>query len=251
MLNRHENMLKLIKLNEQMSFAELKKAFSDVSEMTIRRDIDQLEHEKKVLRVPGGVKSIESVVDFIEDRYALRSIENLEFKKEIALKAVSLIKPRMCIFLDSGSTTTAFAHLFPDIECLVYTTGLTCAIELSKLKKVKTVMLGGWVNKNSLSTYGSIETLGLNCLNFNLSFVGVTGFDEKAGFTTGISDEASIKQIASQRSKQRVVLMDSLKIGHILPCTFAEPKDVDIVISDSNIDLKTKKYFEFHGVTLL
>lgn len=249
--NRHETMLQIIQSKGQISIAELKKYFPDISEMTIRRDIDQLEQEKQVLRIHGGVKSITSVLNFVEDRYAMRSIENQEQKLEIAQKAVSLIKPKMCIFLDSGSTTTTLAQVFPDVECIVYTTGLTCALELARLKNARIVMVGGWVNPNSLCTYGSYDIANLRRSNFDLCLMGVTGYTNEAGFTTGLYDEAELKRTALQRSQKRVILMDSQKIGKAFPCTFAEPEDMDVVISDKKLDEETKKIFLEKEIVLL
>lgn len=249
--NRQESMLQLIREKGQVSIAELKIFFPDVSEMTIRRDIDQFKIKKQVLRVPGGVKSIESVIEFVEDRYAMRSLENNDLKQMIVQKAIGFIKPHMCIFLDSGSTTTLLAHMFPDVECIVCTTGITCAYELSKLKNVKTIMFGGWVNSNSLSTYGNCDMSNIFRSNFDIAFMGVTGYDDHAGFTTGMYDEGVLKRTVIGRSKSSVFLMDSSKIGRIFPSTFAEVEDVDFLISDENINVETRKKLEEKGVVLL
>lgn len=251
MVNRRECMLQLVREKGEVSMTEFKKEFPNVSEMTIRRDIEFLDQNKLIVRVHGGAKSIESVVSYTEDRYTIRSIKNADLKKNIAQKAVKLIKPHTSIFLDSGTTTTALAQVFPDIECLACTSGLTCAIELARLKNVQIIMSGGRVNTNSLSTYGNYDMENLRNMNFDIAFLGATGCTEKAEFTTGIYEEGVLKRTVISRSQCCVMLMDSHKFGKAYPCTFAEMSDVDILISDEELNPAFAEQLRGKGVALM
>ena len=109
-------------LKETVSFAQIKKKFPNVSEMTLRTDLKALDEEKKILRVHGGAKSVQVIVG--TDGFLNRkSVYNISEKKEIARKALALLKPDTTVFLDSGSTATAFAEQIPDDSYLIYTTG--------------------------------------------------------------------------------------------------------------------------------
>lgn len=91
-------------------------------------------------------------------------------KTEIAKKAKQLILPDTAIFLDSGSTTTELARIFPDQSNLIYTTGLSCATELANLTKPVIMLTGGQLNRYSISMYGISAIRELEQVNFHQTF---------------------------------------------------------------------------------
>lgn len=251
MATRRDRILDLIRKEGEVNFAKLKSTFPNVSDMTLRRDLEMLDQEKLIVRVHGGARSISTVIGFAEDVYSKRSIENSEQKTLIANKAISLIQPDMSIFLDSGSTTTTLAHVIPDVNCLIYTSGVTCALELARLTAANVHLTGGQLNFNSLSTYGSYMVGQLECVNFNIVFLGATGYSPSTGFTTGLYDESELKRMVMKKAQKIVVLMDSSKVGKILPYTFAKPGDIDMVISDGNLAPETIKQLQEKEVIVL
>ena len=105
---RRNAIVQLINEKETVTFAQLKEEFPDVSEMTLRTDLKCLDQEKKILRVHGGARSVQVIIG--TDGFLNRkSFHNISEKKEIARKALSLLKPDTTFFLDSGSTATVFA----------------------------------------------------------------------------------------------------------------------------------------------
>ncbi|NMB11270.1 MAG: DeoR/GlpR transcriptional regulator [Firmicutes bacterium] len=233
---RRKRMVELIRQEGEVSIARLKECFSDVSEMTLRRDLEFLDRNKQIVRVYGGAKSIGAVVGLSEEVYAKRSRDNVEEKNLIAKKALRLLQPNMSVFVDSGSTTTALTHIMPDKEFLIYTSGITCAVELARLSKSTVYLLGGELSRNSLSTQGSQPAREIECVNFDIAFLGVTGFTLEKGFTTGLSDDCRLKRTVIDRTREIVVLMDSSKIGKVLPYTFAQLDQIDTVVVDEKID---------------
>lgn len=109
--------------------------------MTLRTDLKALDEARRVVRVHGGVKSVEQVVG-TDDLLSRRSARNAEAKQIIAEKAAALLRPNTTLFLDSGSTATAVARCIPDQPMLIYTSGLSCAMELAKLEKAPCVPAG-------------------------------------------------------------------------------------------------------------
>lgn len=93
--------------------------------MTLRTDLRALDKARRVVRVHGGVKSVEQVVG-TDDLLSRRTARNAEAKQIIAEKALALLRPNTALFLDSGSTTTAVARCIPDQPMLIYTSGLHC-----------------------------------------------------------------------------------------------------------------------------
>lgn len=241
----------LVRQKGEVSISELKAHFPEVSEMTLRRDLDFLDQRGHVVRVHGGVKSLECIVGLSEDTYSKRSAENMEQKNLISKKALGLFKPNTSIFLDSGTTTTALSRVMPDQPCDIFTTGVTCAVELANLEKPRVFLAGGNLNKVSLSTVGSQVTSQIGNVNFDIAFLGVTGFTPENGFTTALFDECELKKNAIKKASRVVLLMDSAKIGKVLTYTFASYEDVDVIVSDGNMDQDIIRLMNEKGIEII
>lgn len=228
---RRSAIVDFINQHSSITFAELKKEFAGVSEMTLRTDLRTLDRESRIIRVHGGAKSMETVVG--NDPYlGSREVRNVEAKQIIVEKALRLIHPGSTLFLDSGSTTTMLAKNLPNQPLLIYTSSITCAAELARLDQVRVYLPGGAMNRFSMSICGTRGIEELEKVNFDLALLGVTSFSEKAGFTCGSAEEAVLKRTALSRADQRYVLMDSSKIGTRNPFTFGLLNEVDGVVTD-------------------
>ena len=183
---RRNAIAELVNKHGTVSFSQIKEQFPNVSEMTLRTDLKALDAAKEIVRIHGGAKSVQLVIG-TDDYLTRRSVRNIQAKQEIAKKAKQLILPDTAIFLDSGSTTTELARIFPDQSNLIYTTGLSCATELANLTKPVIMLTGGQLNRYSISMYGISAIRELEQVNFHQTFLGVTGYSMKAGFTCGNS----------------------------------------------------------------
>lgn len=231
---RRNAIVELINENESVSFSQIKDAFPNVSEMTLRTDLKFLDEAKRIVRIHGGAKSVQMVIG-TDDYLSKRFVRSIPEKQRIAQKAVALLQPDTTIFLDSGSTTTMLARQLPDQSNLIYTTGLSCATELANLSKPTVMLPGGCLNRYSQSVYGILAVKELERVNFCQTFLGVTNYREGAGFTCGSSDEAVLKQTAIRQAEQTIVLMDSTKIGGVSTFHICGLEDVDVVVSDGNL----------------
>lgn len=234
METRRNAIVNLINEKGTVTFAEIKENFSNVSEMTLRTDLKFLDAEKRILRIHGGAKSVQTLIES-DDFLSRRFVRSTEEKRIIAKKAMGLLKENGTVYLDSGSTATMFAELMPDEARLIYTTGLTCATELSSFSKPTVMIPGGKLNRYSQSVYGFSAIKELERVNFDQAFMGVTGFDMTSGFACMMSDEAILKQTAIRQSAQVIILMDSSKIGKKCSYTFCNFSDIDIIISDGRL----------------
>ena len=234
MAERRELIVDLINNEGSVTFAQLKRAFPDVSEMTLRTDLKALDKNRQIIRVHGGAKSVGFAVgtdDLLARRVSRRSAE----KTVIAQKATGLIRAGHTIFTDSGSTTTALAAAMEDMNLLVFTNSLTVASELARLEHVMAFMVGGRLNRYSMSTMGARAIEAVRSMTFDQVFLGVTGYRRGEGFSCGSDDEAVFKQTLLERSNERIVLMDSSKEGR--PSTFkiGDLRDIDTVVSDDGL----------------
>lgn len=250
MKQRREGIVELVNNEGAVSFAKIKAAFPDVSEMTLRNDLKYLDQEHRIVRVYGGAKSVEVVIG-TDDLFYKRSSRNVEKKRIITEKALELMHPGTSVFLDSGTTVTQLARVLPDQPYLVFTSGISCALELSRLTQSQIHVIGGRMNRYSLSVNGINSVREVERVNFNIAFLGVTGYNSETGFNCGVEEESELKKAVIRRAEKTVVLMDSQKVGIVNTFTFATLREVDVVISDDELDQETRALFESHGIEVL
>lgn len=247
---RRQHIVELVNQYGYLNFSQLKENFPDTSEMTLRTDLKVMDQEKKIVRIHGGAKSVQQVIG-TDDYLNRRSVRHLAEKEMIARKAIELLKADAAVFIDSGSTTTAMARLFPDQSNLIYTTGLSCATELAGLSKPTVMVPGGKLNRYSISVYGTSVVKELERVNFHQTFLGVTNYTLQTGFTCGNNEEAVLKRTAIEQAEQVIVLMDSSKVGIKGTYSICGLEDVDIVVSDGQLPKEFQAECERRNVTIL
>ena len=250
MESRREAICALVNERKNVTFAEIKEAFPQVSDMTIRTDLRVLDEKKRIVRIHGGAKSVETLLAN-DDVLGTRSVRNVDEKKLIARKAVKLIRPNMTIFIDSGSTTTQMCSIIPDIPCFIMTNSISCAAELIHLTQAKVVITGGMMNRNSLSITGFAAAQTIASVNFDIAFIGATTYRTDIGFACGSGEDNIIKQQVIGRSERNVILLDSSKIGKKSSFTTCMLNQVDCVVSDDRISEKFAEECRQSGVELL
>ena len=248
--DRHDRIESIVNQEGSVTIASLKRHFPNISDMTLRRDLESMDKANRIIRVHGGARSLQPSVG-MEDDYLRRDLLHVVDKQEIAQKTLSLIRPNTCFFIDSGTTATAVCRALPQERYLIYTSGLSCAKELKKLEKSEVYLLGGKLNTASLSTYGSAALDSIQNVHFYLAIVGSTGFDYTSGFTAENAEDAKLKREVLRRAEKRVVVMDSSKVGRVSTYTFAMPEDIDILVSDSRLDEDTKQRLIRSNVRLI
>ncbi|MDO4803723.1 MAG: DeoR/GlpR family DNA-binding transcription regulator [Lachnospiraceae bacterium] len=234
MEERREAIVALVNERSSITFAEIKKELQNVSDMTIRTDLKALDKAKRIVRIHGGAKSVENVIGN-DDLLGRRAVRNVEAKQIIARKATSLVRPNTTVFIDSGSTTTEFANIFPDVNCVIFTNSLSCAVELCRLTNARVYVLGGLMNRNSLSAVGHAVLQEMEPVNFDAAFLGTTSFTYDLGFTCESAEDNAVKRAALSKAAQTVVLMDSSKIGRRGSFTMCGLDKVTDIVMDDNV----------------
>jgi len=229
---RREKLLRYIEENEAATLKEMKALFPDVSLMTLHRDLEYLEEQGAILRVRGGAQAIGAAV---EPRFEAREQENSGSKNIIAQKALTLIKPGSVIFLDAGTTSFALARIIPDINVNIFTIGPNIAVELMKLDNPSINICGGNLNRANLALSGQSTLDMIAEINIDTAFIGTGGYTHENGFTGGKESEARTKSLVIKKARTVVALMDSSKLGRILPFTFAKLSDFNYVINDGRL----------------
>lgn len=247
--SRRNAIVEWINEKGEITFAQLKETFPYVSDMTLRTDLKNLDDNKRIVRVHGGARSVDLVVG-TDDYLGRRSVRNVGAKKTIIMKAKDLVRPGTAIFLDSGSTTTMLAAELADQPNLIVTSSISCAMELAGLEQPKVLIPGGMLNRYSMSICG-VQGIGeLRNMHFDLAFMGVTSYDENAGFACNVYEESLLKQTVMRNAVKTIVLMDSSKVGKHSTFTCGSLKDVDVVISDGRLPASFLEACKEQGVEI-
>jgi len=250
MEQRREKMVEMINRERSVSFAQLKQAFRPVSDMTLRRDLEYLDRQKRIIRTHGGARSVE-VLAGTDDLYLQRSTRNASGKRQIAEKAVQQLQRNTAIFLDSGSTCTEFAKQIPDGPYMIFTTSLSCALELSRLQEAQVHLIGGRVNAASLCVNGAATLRELEDVNFQTVFLGAMGFTIGRGFTCGSEEDCAVKRLVIRRGEKVIMLMDAQKIDITGTFTFAEAGSIDVLVTDGALPERAAHIFEKNNVEIV
>ncbi len=235
--------------NGKVTLHELECAFPNVSSMTLRRDLNRLEEDNAVLRVSGGAISVNTVLRAKEADFSERINYNTAEKLEIADKAVKIVEPNSCVFIDGGSTTTYFARALPDDNFYVLTNALTIAETILRKEKPTVSLLGGDLRKNTFITVGQTCTDYVDKINIQTAVMTATGFIKETGaFTCGNQAEAEVKRSVIKKADHVIMLLDSSKVNKKTPYTFAYLSDVDCMVVDSNFSKELKNIIEEKGI---
>lgn len=247
MQQRRQQITELINREGQVSFAELKRAFPDISEMTLRTDLKYLDEQNAIVRIHGGAKSIDTIAG-TDGFLASRTLHNQDSKKNIAQKAVALLRGKSSVFLDSGSTTTVFSRYLPDEPRQIYTCGLSCAVELAALSQPTVHIVGGRMNRYSLSVAGSASVLELKNRYFDICFLGATSFSPERGFCCESEEDCILKRVALAQSDYTVMLMDSSKFGRRNTHSICPASGVNAIVTDDQLTPQQREYFLHQGI---
>lgn len=245
MKERRDAIRRYIELHGEVSIAELAREFNSWSEMTIRRDLDFLADSRAVILTRGGARRMPSSFGISEDVYSERETRNADSKRQLALKAASLIEPGTGIFIDAGTTAMALARVLPDYSNVVVVSAPNIALEIAVNKaKPNIILLGGALSRRAMSVSDPEAERQLANLNIDTAFLATSGFDEDAGFSVGSKADAMLKRAVIARSRRVVMLLDSSKIGAAMPFTFARPEEVDLLVTDNGIPPAVRKKLE-------
>ena len=229
---RQEQMKEYIEQKNVVTIRELQQLFSDVSLMTIHRDLDALEAGGTVVKFRGGAKSVRHAGD---PEFNVRMRENTAGKVIIADKAIPLIQPNTSIFLDASTTNLALAKKLSDMNLNIFTTGPSVALELCRLHNPVVSVCCGTINRKNLAVSGQNTLEMLDRINIDIAFIGVSGCSLDAGFTCGTESDMLVKRKVIQKARTTVLMCGKEKLSALMPYTFAKFEDIDYLISDAQL----------------
>jgi len=231
---RHELILKSIQETGSVTILGMAKACG-VSEMTLRRDLDELDKQNLLSRTHGGATSIDQLdglsIDLVEPNINNRTTQNREAKLAIAQCAVNIIDSSQTIALDVGSTTFELAVLLQNMPLRVFTNSLRIASRLGQ-SRPSVYVPGGQIGGVEPAIIGAQAIGLLNNFNFDIAFIGAAGLKNDALFDYSPED-SEIKRALINRAEMVVVLLDCSKFERPSVVKFSELSDIDMLITDS------------------
>lgn len=251
---KRERILEIAELLDKrgkLTLEQLAEHFPGVSHMTLRRDMLQLEKEGRIIRVRGGAMSVREVQKTSGVPYTKKTTMHTDEKIIIAQKAAELIDEGASIFIDGGSTALYLAKEMPDRYCNVFTNGLAVATELAKKKNVVVNLLGGQLIKENLSTASYFSSLYFTDTNFELAIISAAAFTPENGFSCSSQIEAELLRVICKKAKFLYMMLDSSKIGHIKPHTFAHASDINVLITDNDFPDALKDEFKKMDIVVI
>ena len=206
---RKQLILEKVMKDKFVSLEYLVKALN-TSESTVRRDLDELESERKLRRVHGGAESLHFLQE--EESNQEKSIKNIQEKTKIAQKAASLIQEYDVIFIDAGTTNELLVNELHDPSVTVVTNSIHHATKLVE-RNIPTVIIGGVVKRSTDASIGGVALNQIGQLNFDKAFIGMNGIDD-GFFTTPDMEEGAVKRAILENAKKTYVLADASKLGN-------------------------------------
>lgn len=224
---RMSDILELLEKKKSVTVAELMQKLN-ASESTIRRDLNALDAQGKLVKVHGGAIAAGSVYCAMEADMSSKQDMNREEKTEIARYAASLIGPDDFVYLDAGTTTEMMIEFITQRHAVFVTNAILHAKMLSSMG-IRTYILGGEFKLRTEAVVGEEAILNLSKFNFTKGFFGTNGVNRRNGFTTPDINEALLKQKAMECCRERFVLADESKFDQIAPVTFSTFENATVI----------------------
>ncbi|GGG01660.1 DeoR/GlpR family DNA-binding transcription regulator [Paenibacillus abyssi] len=233
---RKNGIIELINQRDKILVPELVRYFN-VSPATIRNDLRELEQLGLLKRTHGGALSVGIPTVGFEKENEIKGHNFLTQKQSIARKAMELIDDGDVIVLDAGTTSIELAKLFHEKSNItVVVNDLDIADCFEGMEGIQVLVIGGILRKKFHCTIGPFATKTLNELNVDKAFLSTNSFSIEKGCTTPDVSHAEIKQTMAKIASQVFVLCDSSKIGINSFVQFAALTEIDMLITDKDID---------------
>jgi DeoR family transcriptional regulator of aga operon len=230
---RRERMLELIGRAGFARVSDLSEAFQ-VSDVTVRSDLDALDREHSIRRVHGG--AVLRIAGAREASFEEALESSADEKRRIGQAAAAMVAPGSSVLLDVGTTTTAIARALVEREELedvtVITNGLTIALELERaIPRFTVVVTGGTLRPLQHSLVEPLAAVLLERVHADLAFIGCTGVHPAGGITNVNLPEADLKRAMVGSAERAVVVADGSKLGRTHLGRIATVDDVSELIT--------------------
>jgi len=244
---RKAAIVELLQEKESVRIRDLASRF-EVSQMTIRRDLDEMAENGMVIRTHGGAIPSERL-RFLES--ALCDATVSPEKVAIGKLAASLVSSGQTIMVDAGTTALEVARSLPQSMRITVATTSLCVAQLLHDSPIDVLLLGGFLRKEFPSMYGPMTESMLGGFHVDTLFIGCDGASSVDGFYTTEARISSLEQTMIRIAERVVLVSESSKFGRRAFVRYATPGDVDVVVTDGSLSDQDRHNLEEQGVEVL
>ncbi len=242
---RQEFILHQLNLHNKILCADLSNKMG-VSDDTIRRDLQELAQEDKLIKVHGGALSKSFHTAF--DR---KMVYNLEDKHIIAQKTAALVQSGMYILTSGGTSILEFAKsLDSNLNATFFTCSLNAAIEFAHHPSIEVVMIGDKVSKDSMLTTGASAVQTIESVQADLCILGINSLDTQFGLSENDWEVVQIKKAMIKASKKTICIGISEKLNSQQKIKVANLDEIDILITELDPNDPILLPFKHKGLTI-
>mgnify|MGYP000730915045 FL=1 len=242
---RQEFILHQLNLHNKILCADLSNKMG-VSDDTIRRDLQELALEDKLIKVHGGALSKSFHTAF--DR---KMVYNLEDKHIIAQKTAALVQSGMYILTSGGTSILEFAKsLDSNLNATFFTCSLNAAIEFAHHPSIEVVMIGDKVSKDSMLTTGASAVQTIESIQADLCILGINSLDTQFGLSENDWEVVQIKKAMIKASKKTICIGISEKLNSQQKIKVANLDEIDILITELDPNDPILLPFKHKGLTI-
>lgn len=250
---QEERLLKLIeylKTNGSGSFKELSEMLG-ISEVTVRKDLAELERRKAAKLVRGGVVWEKS--DLTRAVSETRDIMNREEKQELVKCLGELVENGYAVSLNGGTTTVEAAKFLAENynNLIVITNNLNVVDVLREKEDFQVILTGGIYYEKENTIIGRQSEIDMSLYNVDLAIIAVNGISLKKGITDFRIEESGIINAMIKNAKKTAVIADHSKFERISCINVCPLESIDYVITDSGIDKSTITKYSKQGVNII
>jgi len=231
-VERQREIVALVDRERSVRVTSLARLFQ-VTEETIRRDLEKLEAEGKLLRSHGGAVSRSGGHEL---SYAERELSFFAEKTAIAREAVKLVEEGDTILIDASTTAFQMARMLPDMTLTVLTNSMQVCIELTNRPRMRVVCTGGTLSPPSLSFVGFRAEQMLSEYHIHRLFFSCSGVDFEHGLSDINESQAVLKQKMMSVTDQTYLLVDKSKFGVKSLKRFGKVTDIKTIITNDSVD---------------
>ncbi len=243
---RHDLIMRHINLHNRVLTTDLVQLIN-VSEDTIRRDLQELAEKDQLYKVHGGAlsKSYQSTFDD-------STVYAKEAKLSIGKKAISLIIDGMVVLTGGGTTVIELVKQLPEhLHATFFTISPLVAIELAKYPRIEVILIGGLFSKNSQVTYGGQVINQLSEIKADLCLLGTSAIHPVDGLTDTDWEINQLKKTMLSASRKTAVLCISEKLNIALRLKVAPIGNIDYLITELPKDSKELLTYKENGVEVM
>lgn len=233
---RHDSIKSLLDARGTVTVKEIADTLG-VSDMTVRRDLEELSAAGELERVHGGARPVKArgrVQLEREYSHTEKRGKHAAEKLEVARRAVALIEPGSTIFLGTGTTVEQMVPLLPECRLRVITNSLSVFNLLEGRDDCELCLVGGIYRKSTAAFVGPMAEDTLRTIGIDAAFIGANGVLGNDVSTSNM-EEGRIQQLAFSKANRRYLVIDASKVGKRDFYTFCSLADLSAVVAEPGL----------------